>query len=108
MNPGHIIFVFVLLYSTLFAINTNSLEKKMLYTVLQDIDWWTITHHSVQHNPGVSNYLKVPFYFDKNKLTKVSSGQLYNAYCFTKPYAKVQEQLQSKVFWNEYLPKTWY
>jgi len=105
MNPGHIIFVFVLLYSTLFAINTNSLEKKMLYTVLQDIDWWTITHHSVQHNPGVSNYLKVPFYFDKNKLTKVSSGQLYNAYCFTKPYAKVQEQLQSKVFWNEYLPK---
>ena len=35
MNPGHIIFVFVLLYSTLFAINTNSLEKKMLYTVLQ-------------------------------------------------------------------------
>jgi hypothetical protein len=30
---------------------------------------------------------------------------MYNAYCFTKPYAKVQEKLQSKMFWNEYLPK---
>ena len=105
MNPGHIIFVFVLLYSTLFAINTNSLEKKMLYTVLQDIDWWTITHHSVKYDPGIVNYLKAPFYFDENKLTKVSMGQMYNAYCFTKPYAKVQEKLQSKMFWNEYLPK---
>jgi glutathione synthase/RimK-type ligase-like ATP-grasp enzyme len=77
----------------------------MLYTVLQDLDWWTITHHSVKYDPGIVNYLKAPFYFDKNRLTKVSRGQMYDAYCFTKPYAKVQEKLQSKMFWNEYLPK---
>jgi len=77
----------------------------MLYTVLQDLDWWTITHHSVKYDPGISNYLKAPFYFDKNRLTKVSRGQMYDAYCFTKPYAKVQEKLQSKMFWDEYLPK---
>lgn len=105
MKYTRIIIVSVLLYIVLLFINTNSLEKKMLYTVLQDLDWWTITHHSVKYDPGIFNYLKAPFYFDKNRLTKVSRGQMYDAYCFTKPYAKVQEQLQSKMFWDEYLPK---
>lgn len=105
MKYTRIFLVSLLLYIVLIFINTNSLEKKILYTVLQDIDWWTITHHSVKYDPGITNYLKVPFYFDKNRLTKVSRGQIYDAYCFTKPYAKVQEQLQSKMFWNEYLPK---
>lgn len=105
MQYTRIILVSVLLYIVLLFINTNSLEKRMLYTVLQDLDWWTITHHSVKYDPGMVNYLKAPFYFDKNRLTKVSRGQIYDAYCFTKPFAKIQEKLQSKMFWNEYLPR---
>ncbi|MBP04670.1 MAG: hypothetical protein CMA72_07810 [Euryarchaeota archaeon] len=104
MNYTRVVFVSVMLYITLLLINTNSLEKKMMYTLLNDADWWTITHHSVKYDPGLINYIQSPFYFDRNRLTKVSRGQIYDAYCFTKPYAKIQEQMQSKMFWNEYLP----
>jgi hypothetical protein len=103
MKYTHFLLVCVLFYIILIYLNTNSLEKKMLYK-LKDVDWMTITNHSVKYTPGISDYIKAPFYFDKNILTKISSGQIYNAYCFTKPYAKVQEQLQSKIFWNDYLP----
>ena len=105
MQYTRIFLIGVLLYIALLIINTNNLEKKMLYTILKDLDWWTITHHSVKYDPGIVNYLKAPFYFEKNKITKISRGQIYDAYCFTKPFAKVQEQLQSKMFWNGYLPK---
>ncbi len=104
MEYHKIIFVIILLYIILITVNTNNVEKKMIYELLKDVDWWTITHHSVKYDPGILDYFKAPFYFDKNKLTKVSRGQLYDSYCFTKPYAKVQEHMQSKLFWNKYLP----
>lgn len=105
MNYTRVVFVSVVLYITLLLINTNSLEKKMMYTLMQNADWRTMTNHSVKYDPGLANYIQAPFYFDRNRLTKVSRGQIYDAYCFTKPYAKIQERMQSKMFWNEYLPR---
>ena len=55
MNYTRVVFVSVMLYITLLLINTNSLEKKMMYTLLNDADWWTITHHSVKYDPGLIN-----------------------------------------------------
>jgi hypothetical protein len=91
------------LFCILIYLNTNSVEKKMLYK-LKDVNWMSIAIHPVQYTPDIFEYLSALFYFDNNRLTKISSGQIYNAYCFTTPYSKVQEHLQSKLFWNDYLP----
>ena len=100
-----ILFCVILIYILLILLNTSSTEKKILYGLLKNVDFWTVTHHPVEYDIGISKYLTAPLYFDKNRLTKVSDGEIVNAYCFTKPYAKIQRQLQSKMFWNEYLPK---
>lgn len=93
------------LYILLVFINTNSIEKKMLYTLIKDGDFKTVSQHPVEYDIGIGNYLTAPFYFDRNRLTKLSDGEVFNAYCFTKPYAKIQQNLQSKLFWDEYFPQ---
>jgi hypothetical protein len=95
----------LLLYVILVLINTNSIEKKMLYTLIKNGDFKNVSQHPVEYDIGIGKYLTAPLYFDRNRLTKVSYGELFNAYCFTKPYAKVQQELQSKLFWDEYLPR---
>lgn len=95
----------LLLYILLILVNTNGIEKKMLYTLIKDGDFGSVSQHPVEYDIGIGKYLTAPFYFDRNRLTKVSDGELFNAYCFTKPYAKMQRDLQSKIFWDMYLPQ---
>ena len=95
--------VFLFIYVLLFIINTNDVEKKMLYQLMMHGDYRHVSQHPVEYDVGVGKYLMAPFYFDKNRLMKVSDGELVNAYCFTKPYAKMQQNLQSKIFWDMYL-----
>jgi glutathione synthase/RimK-type ligase-like ATP-grasp enzyme len=73
--------------------------------MLSNGDYWNIVQHPVAYDIGINEYMKAPFYFDRNKLIKISDGELFNAYSFTKPFAKKQRQLQSKMFWNDYLPR---
>ena len=95
----------LLLYIILVLINTNSIEKKMLYNLLLHGDFKNVSQHPVEYDIGIWKYITAPFYFDRNRLTKVSDGELFNAYCFTKPYADIQRELQSKIFWDTYLPR---
>lgn len=95
----------LLLYIILVIINTNSIEKKMIYNLLINGDFTSVSQHPVEYDIGIGKYIMAPFYFDRNRISKVSSGEIFNAYCFTKPYAKVQQDLQSKLFWNMYLPQ---
>lgn len=97
--------IFLFIYVLLFIINTNDVEKKMVYQLMMHGDYEHVSQHPVEYDVGIKKYLMAPFYFDKNRLTKVSDGELFNAYCFTKPYAQIQQDLQSKMFWNEYLPQ---
>lgn len=99
------LFIFLFLYVLLFIMNTNEVDKKILYQLVMYGDYRHVSQHPVEYDVGISKYLLAPFYFDKNRLMKVSDGELVNAYCFTKPYAKIQQTLQSKMFWNEYFPK---
>ena len=95
--------MFLFIYVLLFIINTNDVEKKMLYQLMMHGDYRHVSQHPVEYDVGIGKYLMAPFYFDRNRLTKVSDGELFNAYCFTKPYAKMQQNLQSKIFWDMYL-----
>jgi hypothetical protein len=95
--------VFLFIYVLLFIINTNDVEKKMLYQLMMHGDYRHVSQHPVEYDVGIGKYLMAPFYFDRNRLMKVSDGELVNAYCFTKPYAKMQQNLQSKIFWDMYL-----
>lgn len=97
--------IFLFIYVLLFIMNTNEVDKKILYQLMMYGDYRQVSQHPVEYDVGISKYLLAPFYFDKNRLMKVSDGELVNAYCFTKPYAKIQQTLQSKMFWNEYFPQ---
>lgn len=95
----------VLAYAMLFLINTSHLEKRMVYALMTDGDWRTVSTHPVSFTPKYFEYLTAPLYFDGDRLTKITDGELFNAYCFTTRYAKTQRVMQSKLFWNEYFPR---
>lgn len=99
------ILILLFAYAVLFMINTNHVEKRMIYALLTDGDWNTVSTHPVSFTPNYVEYLTAPLYFDKNRLTKVSHGEIFNAYCFTTRYAKIQQRMQSKLFWNEYFTR---
>ena len=92
----------LLIYLFLLVLNTNHIEKKMIYTLLTNGDFNNISKHPVPYKPKYLEFFTAPFYFDKNRLTKVTDGELINAYCFTTKYAKTQQLMQSKMFWNDY------
>lgn len=95
----------LLLYIILGFINTNRIERKMMYNLITNGDFKNVSQHPVEYDIGIWKYLTAPFYFDRNRLTKISNGEIFNAYCFTKPYANIQRDLQSKIFWDMYLPR---
>lgn len=98
------LFTSLFIYLVLFIVNTDDIDKKMMYHLAMNGDYTRVYNHPVKWDAGIHNYLLTPFYFDKNGIMKKSNGEIINAYCFTKPYARTQQLLQSKMFWNSYLP----
>ena len=96
------ILLLLFVYVLLFLVNTNHIEKRMIYTLLTDGDFKNMSQHPVPYEPKYFQYFASPFYFDRNRLTKITDGEIFNAYCFTTKYAKIQQSMQSKMFWNDY------
>lgn len=96
------ILTLLFIYILLFLINTNHIEKRMIFKLLTDGDFNSVSKHPVPYSPKYFQYFTAPFYFDRNRLTKITDGEIFNAYCFTTKYAKTQQLIQSKMFWNDY------
>ena len=99
-----VLFTFLFIYLVLFIVNTDDIDKKMMYHLAMNGDYARMYHHPVKWDVGIGNYLVAPFYFDRNRIMKISNGNFINAYCFKKRYARTQQLLQNKMFWNSYLP----
>jgi len=96
------ILIILFIYILLFLVNTNHNEKRMIYKLLTDGDFNSVSKHPVPYSPNYFKYFTAPFYFDRNRLTKITDGEIFNAYCFTTKYSKTQQLIQSKMFWNDY------
>ena len=76
-----LVFIFLLLlYILLFLINTDSVEKRVIYKLLKDGDYESIMNHPVPFDVKLHEYFLAPFYFDKHRLTKVSHGDILNLF----------------------------
>jgi hypothetical protein len=102
------ILIVVLLYVLLFILNTNHLEKKIFYKHVMNggiKNFFGQSQYQTDVGTGVKQILLAPFYFDDNRLTKISQGTMFNLYCFTDEYIGTQGKMSGKMFWDDYFNK---